>query len=205
MVAAPVFYYSSQLIGRNFSSISKLTVLQYLSHYLGGGLYAFNLHIDSPCSTQHWGQSSLANIYSLLKSWGFVSDSVENFAYHSFERYGNTVTTFGRWYEDWGTAGVICMSALVAFVFAKIYYSKIKYSTASKPHHLAKILYPKMAMALVWAGYDDRVTALLSFSTAIILLLMSIWYWLFSERATSEEATDGLYKGYQCYASKYIK
>lgn len=205
LLAAPAFYYSSQLVGRNFSRISQFSIPEYLARYLGGGLYAFNLHIHNPRITQYWGQSSFANMYTFLQSLNILPDHIENLSYHAFERFGTTVTIFGRWYEDWGTAGVVCMSALVALVFANLYYSKIKYSTDSKPNDWSIILYAKLSMALVWAGYDDRVTAILSFSTIVILILMSIWCWLFLGKGPSGEKFSLNNKGNRQYESKYIK
>lgn len=183
ILTIPLFYYSSQLVGRNFDRIKQYSIFEYIGIYLGGGLYAFDLNIDSPCSTLYWGQSSFAYIYSKLISFGILPDYIEDMTFHKFELYGTTVTIFGRWYEDWGTTGVVIMSAIVGILFSWLYYGFVKYPKRNTKNHLAKILYVKLVMALVWAGYDDRITATLSLNTIIILILMIIeYYFIFKKR-----------------------
>lgn len=172
----PIFYYSSQLVGRNFERISKFSPLEYITRYLGGGMIAFDNIIRTGDRTMYWGQSSFSNIYAKLLSLNIVPSSIENMSYHSFYKYGNTVTIFGRWYEDWGTLGVCCMSILVGGFFSCIYYC-MKKGLGQYPYIMVPI-YCKLILNIIWAGYDDRICQMLSFSYAIIILITIFSFWI---------------------------
>ena len=167
-----LFYFSADLIGR---ADPDRDILEYLATYFCGGLYSFNLHIDNPAYTEVWGQSSFSEIYKYLIKFKFLDASIEDMSYHSFEIYGNTVTIFGRWYEDFGSLGVYIMTAIVAASFSWLYYFKVK--NTAKGNRLADILYAKLVMALILAGYDDRVRDLISVHSFFICLLICIIYY----------------------------
>ncbi len=168
----PVFYYSSSLVGRNFERISKFSPLEYLARYLGGGSVALNTIINRNVTTSSWGQSSFANVYGKLIDLGMISDSIENMSYHSFFEYGNTVTIFGRWYEDWKLSGVLVMSILVGSIFSILYYYTRKRETSC----IMVPLYCKLVINIVWSGYDDRICQMISFSYLLIILLTIVMY-----------------------------
>lgn len=174
LVLIVVFYFMSELIGRRQT---ERGIFEYLAVYFCGGLYAFNLYIENPCRTEFWGQSSFADIYTYLIKMGIVPSSA-SMAYKEFDLYGNTVTIFGRWYEDFGEIGVYVMTILVSLVFSWVFYHTISFRNNKKENHLARILYGKILIALVWAGYDDRVRALLSVTTMLILVLIALTYWI---------------------------
>lgn len=173
-LAMPIFTYTATWAGRRNI---KRKVIEYISKYVCGGLYAFNAHTNEPMRTEYWGQSSFANVYSFLRKFG-LAENVPDIAYHEFDRYGNTVTMFGRWYEDFGSAGVFIMTFLVALFFSIFFYRFIAFSAphSSPSHHLARIMYCKLLLALVWAGYDDRIRPLFAFHTLVVLILISISY-----------------------------
>ena len=171
-LAAVVFTKTAELVGRRSA---ERHVLTYISTYFCGGLYAFNLHVDEPARNTIWGQSSFADIYQMLSKLGIVPDSYVA-SYHSFNLYGNTVTMFGRWYEDFGSAGVYIMTIIVALFFSILFYKYVFPSNKSQGLHLSKIVYCKLVIALVWAGYDDRIRALLSMSNVLIILLIVLMY-----------------------------
>ena len=172
VVAAVVFYYTSTLVGRRKT---QRGILEYLAVYFCGGLYSFNLHVGESVRTVYWGQSSFADIYSVLIKLGIVPSNA-NMAYHEFELYGNTVTMFGRWYEDFGSIGVYIMVIVVSLYFSIFFYKEIIKNGQKKQNHLARIFYCKFVIALVWAGYDDRIRALLSVQTIITLLLVTLLF-----------------------------
>ncbi len=174
-IAVVVFYYTSTLVGRRKT---QRGILEYLAVYVCGGLYSFNLHVNEPARNAYWGQSSFADIYNFLIKLGVVSSEV-NMQYHEFDLYGNTVTMFGRWYEDFGQIGVYIMTILVAFFFSTFFYKKVTpIVNGIKEHHLGRLIYCKFAISLVWAGYDDRIRALLSVQT-VIFVIVTIFLWNF--------------------------
>ena len=183
ILIVPLFYYSSQLVGRNFERIRDFSPLEYITRYLGGGLVALDTIVKKATMTQHWGQSSFANIYAKLVSMGVLSDSIENMSFHDFFQYGNTVTIFGRWYEDWGIWGVIIMSALVGYFYNALYMmmKKVIRKNQAVPS-LYVVLYSKLILGMFWAGYDDRVCQMLSFSYILIIIITIMFYHLMVDK-----------------------
>lgn len=167
-----LFYVTSFAVGRN----TKRSPIEYFAVYLCGGLYSFNLHVGEPARNLYWGQASFSEIYSMLNRIGVVTDDAVS-SYHSFDLYGNTVTMFGRWYEDFGRAGVYIMTILVSVAFSYFFYKKL-YTSVDKGvgSHFARILYCRFIIALVWAGYDDRIRPLFSVSNIVIVILTAIVY-----------------------------
>lgn len=167
------FYYSSSSVGR---PETQRWLLEYIAVYFCGGLYSFNLHIFEPARNAYWGQATFSDIYNTLIKWGLVSEDADAH-YHAFDLYGNTVTLFGRWYEDFGQIGVYIMSFLVSLFFSILFYKKIMVKTDSlKAYHFDRFIYCKCIIALAWAGYDDRVRALLSMDMAVfVVVTMVLW------------------------------
>lgn len=172
------FYYAGVWVGRRES---ERGILEYLAVYFCGGLYSFNLHINEPAKTTFWGQSSFADIYSFLSKLSIVPESAV-MSYREFDRYGNTVTLFGRWYEDFGPVGVYVMTFLVAFVFSVMFYNVLTRSAHTYKNHIGRIIYGKFLIALVWAGYDDRIRALLSMQTVVFIVMAHILFYFLVKR-----------------------
>ena len=177
-IAAVIFTKTAEMVGRRHAD---RTVLKYISTYFCGGLYSFNLHINEPARNGIWGQSSFADIYQFLNKFNIVPDNYVA-SYHSFDLYGNTVTMFGRWYEDFGSVGVYIMSVLSALFFSILFYKYLYPKQKNQQWHLSKIIYCKLIIALVWAGYDDRIRALFSMSNVLMLILMCAIYYNFVGR-----------------------
>lgn len=174
-IAAVIFTKTAVMVGRR--NINR-KVITYMSTYFCGGLYAFNLHIDEPARNTIWGQASFADVYQFLSKLGIVPKSYVA-SYHSFELYGNTVTIFGRWYKDFGTIGVCIMTILVSAIFSILFYRYIYPTDRNQTNHLSKMIYGKLVMALVWAGYDDRIRALFSMANIMYLMFIAITYRVF--------------------------
>lgn len=174
-MAAVIFTQTAEMVGRRHAD---RTVLKYISTYFCGGLYSFNLHINEPARNIIWGQSSFADIYQFLNKFDIVPDSYVA-SYHTFDLYGNTVTMFGRWYEDFGSVGVYTMSIFSALFFSVLFYKYLFPQSGNQKWHLSKIIYCKLIIVLVWAGYDDRIRALFSMSNVLMLIMMCIIYYSF--------------------------
>ena len=174
LLIASIFTILGPLIGRYETTKSSL---QNFVEYFCGGLYAFNLRIDLGASTKIWGQSSFSILYQIPKHFGFMQDFQNEQLFAEFHMYGNTVSIFGRWYLDFGATGVFIMTFLVSLLYSLSFYRKIVHSqNISSEHHLARIYYCQFMTALVWAGYDDRINALLTLQTLVFLILTAILY-----------------------------
>ena len=94
--------------------------LERIAELLAGGIYALNAHIWEPARTIYFGQSSFADVYDKLINFGLLPERAR-MAYHEFDKFGNTLSLFGRWYEDFGILGVIIMSIIVTALFSLAY------------------------------------------------------------------------------------
>ena len=174
IVLALCFTYAGTLVGRVKTQKSGL---QNLAEYACGGLYSFNLHIDEGASTKMFGEATFAYIYAIPQNMGLIPRSDGTLITGEFDMYGNTVTVFGRWYKDFGTAGVFVMTCLVSWFYSWLFYSKIIYSSNRvREHHLARIFYCHFMTGLIWAGYDDRIAALMTTHTITLLILVTVLY-----------------------------
>ena len=171
-----VYYYTMTLAGR---SQSPRKMLEYIGANYSGGLYYLDSVIDRPACTDYFGQFSFNLVYQFLSKIGIVNKN-EYIAVHPNGRYGNTLTLFGRWYEDFGDIGVYLMTFFVALFFCHLYYSKVYKKTSNQ--HIYRIFYCKLLMIMVWAGYDDGVRPYLSVGGVVTLLLLYFFYLLLIEK-----------------------
>lgn len=174
-----IFYYTATMVGRRET---ERGVLEYIAVYFCGGLYSFNLHVYEPARNALWGQSSFSDIYGVLINLGIVSETAD-MRYHDFDLYGNTVTIFGRWYEDFGQLGVYVMTFLVSAFLSIFFYKKIvPEKNVFKVNHISKLIYSKFIISLLWAGYDDRIRPLFSVSTLCFVLGIILLWRIFISR-----------------------
>lgn len=171
-----IFWLTGILVGRTDGRGPMRIVVDYLA----GGIYTLNNYIYNPARTQYWGQSSFADYYDKFANWGWIPDSAR-MSYHAFDKFGNTMTLYGRWYEDFGFLGVIIMSALVAIVFNYVYQYIMALTYDDKRTHLFSILFLMGSISLIWCGYDDRIRALLAPSQLIIFIITSVLFWVLYE------------------------
>ena len=148
--------------------------LQRVTELLAGGIYALNTHIWEPARTTYFGQSSFADVYDKLINFGLLPESAR-MAYHEFDKFGNTLSLFGRWYEDFGILGVIIMSIIVTALFSLAYEYLQRRSNDNIWTHVWTAIFLTELVSLVWAGYDDRIRALLSFSQFVIVGLIGLF------------------------------
>lgn len=148
--------------------------LQRVTELLAGGIYALNTHIWEPARTTYFGQSSFADVYDKLINFGLLPESAR-MAYHEFDKFGNTLSLFGRWYEDFGILGVVIMSIIVTALFSLVYEYLQRRSNDNIWTHVWTAIFLTELVSLVWAGYDDRIRALLSFSQFVIVGLIGLF------------------------------
>ena len=173
LLIASIFTVAGTFVGRAKTYKSNF---QNLTEYICGGLYSFNIHIDEGASTKIFGQFSLSFVYAVFQNMGLMS---REYAMRTgdFDMYGNTVSVFGRWYRDFDAIGVFIITGIVSMLYSLFFYKKIIYSAnRNKEHHLARIFYCQFMTSLIWAGYDDRISALLTVQSIVFIMLTTILY-----------------------------
>lgn len=160
LIIPVMFFYSSELVGRDFTRISTYGIQKYVSIYMSCGINYFNREIIThPFSTEYFGQSSFAGLFKNFIGI-LVPDNVQDMTKHAYSiDYGNTVTIFGRWFEDGGYIMVIFMTILLAGSATYFYNKYLKFGRKSP---IGLILYAKYVGILLWAGYDNRLALSLS-------------------------------------------
>ena len=171
-VLGALYYYTMHLAGRNQTT---RPLLEYVAHNFSGGIYYLNSIVGTNPVNKYFGQNSFTGIYQIITKIGLVSEEAYIHV-HENGRYGNTMTIFGRWYEDFGAIGVYFMTFIVVLIFAYNFNKYIVKFNPYKPHHFARIMYAKFALALVWAGYDDGIRPLITFGNIIVVLLFYLAY-----------------------------
>mgnify|MGYP000010232727 FL=1 len=151
--------------------------LERIAELLAGGIYALNIHIWEPARTTYFGQSSFADVYDKLINFSLLPESAR-MAYHEFDKFGNTLSLFGRWYEDFGILGVIIMSIIVTALFSLAYEYLQRRSNGNIWTHVWTAIFLTELVSLVWAGYDDRIRALLAFSQFVIVGLIGLFIYV---------------------------
>ena len=151
--------------------------LERIAELLAGGIYALNAHIWEPARTIYFGQSSFADVYDKLINFGLLPERAR-MAYHEFDKFGNTLSLFGRWYEDFGILGVIIMSIIVTALFSLAYEYLKRRSNDNIWTHVWTAIFLTELVSLVWAGYDDRIRALLAFSQFVIVGLIGLFIYV---------------------------
>ena len=151
--------------------------LERIAELLAGGIYALNAHILEPARTIYFGQSSFADVYDKLINFGLLPERAR-MAYHEFDKFGNTLSLFGRWYEDFGILGVIIMSIIVTALFSLAYEYLQRRSNDNIWTHVWTAIFLTELVSLVWAGYDDRIRALLAFSQFVIVGLIGLFIYV---------------------------
>lgn len=172
LILAFGFYYSMTFAGRTLHA--GKTVLHYVAEYLCGGLYSFNLHIDEPARSAYFGRTTFGELYLFFAKIKLLDPSL--IIQHNFDKYGNTNTIFGRWYEDFGVIGVFIMVMIVALFFGRLYAKTTYYTTDTSRYHWQNILYAFLVIALVWAAYDDRIKAMITTTMALKVFCMYLIY-----------------------------
>lgn len=176
-IGIPLFYYGGVIGGRNYSQISAF---QSVENYFSYGLIRINLIISklNSVSSENWGQWSFPGVYSLLNKMQLVSTKSFDF-FPFYKNYGNTVTIFGRWYVDFGLAGMVVMS-YISGIFYSYFYCRLKYTSSKKMATHYSCLYIFLYSAIIMASYDDWVRSVITlngiFQIAVLVILEKIIY-----------------------------
>lgn len=169
LIGIPTFYWVGVLQGKKYS---EMTLFEPVENYFSYGL----IHLDHIVRTsvyvpKDFGGWSFPGYYGLLNKMGAGFQDYDNLPFYG--RYGNTLTIFGRWYNDFGILGVIIMAFLVGVFFSWIYYRMI-YSRNLKTFVRFAIAYVFFMDIVLMASYDDWVKSKLSLNGAFQIVFLYI-------------------------------
>lgn len=127
---APAFYFSLGLLGRQ----TNRGFTEYVSGYIGSSIYLLDKYLKAPTSCELWGEESLASMRKILSAIGMGMPSTKyNLEFRTIgANASNVYTFFRRPLHDFGLIGMYVFVILIAFLFAWIYYRRIKYQLRSK-------------------------------------------------------------------------
>ena len=123
VVALPMFYYSSALVGRKAGG----DMMQYLSFYYGCGVPSLEMKIRDGIQAHPAGQNVFYGVYTLLYKIG-ITDQLGGYANDWVDLNGyrsNVLTAWYRYYADFGFAGVGVLSLIYGWLFTWL-YRKVK-------------------------------------------------------------------------------
>lgn len=173
LIGIPLFYFSGALQGKNYEDKS---VFEPAENYFSVGI----IHLDhtitsSTYKSEHFGQWSFSGFYSFLNKTGEKYKNYDILPFYG--RYGNTVTIFGRWYQDFNVIGVIIMAFLTGFIFSKV-YNKMLYANNIRDAFFYSVFFVFLINRIVMACYDDWIREFVSINCIfqIIVLICSIKY-----------------------------
>lgn len=173
-----VFYYSLSLLGRS----TNMNLLTYTSIYLGSSIQLFNLYVQNPAPRYSWGEESLVGIHKILSRLGLVTPSkfsnLEFRALSNAEGASNIYTFFRRPLHDFGVLGMFIFTALVAILFAGIYYGCIKNKKRTFSTDCWTIVYGYLYYWIVASSMLQYSGAYISFGTVTILMCMILLFFI---------------------------
>ena len=114
------------MVGRT----SELSILDYLSHYIGSPIINFNSFLENPIrNTQIFGKETFWGIYDVLgklfKKSEYIYDYTLEFNSINSFGLGNVYTAFRLFYADFGIYGIIILPFIQGAIFS-LFYSTIK-------------------------------------------------------------------------------
>ncbi len=173
IIAVPTFYYSLNLLGRK----TDRTIFAYVSDYLGSSIALFNLYIEDPIPRNIIGEECLYSILKVLNFLGLSRASTSyNLEFRSLKIYDtNVYTFFRRPLHDFGLIGMYIFTAAIAFLFAWIYYKKIKYKNKRSCIYWV-LLYGYLFYWIVCSSIIQYSVNYISAGTVITVAIMFILF-----------------------------
>ena len=176
LLIGAIFSSAGEFVGRGETTKDPFI---YVVEYLCGGLYYFNYRIINRPASLYFGQSTFSYAYNVIFSVLKVPYDFKSKHFVDFELYGNTITVFGRWYEDFGMTGTFIIIFIVSLCYSSLFYYRLIYSNnIRKENHLSRIFYSQFVAGLIWACYDDRIAPIFSVQTIVFLIFTPFFFWL---------------------------
>lgn len=165
-----LFYYSLSFLGRS----TDMDLFAYTSIYLGSSIQLFNLYVQNPRISNSWGEESLVGIHKILSKIGLVEPSkfsnLEFRVLSETDGASNIYTFFRRPLHDFGVLGMFVFTALVAVLFASIYYGMIKNRERSIKTDCWTLVYGYLYYWIVASSMLQYSGAYISFGTVSIIV-----------------------------------
>lgn len=175
LIGMPVFYGSVSWMGRS----TNKNMLRYIGFYVGGSIQLFDLYLKSDVTKPKvFGEETLVGVLRLLNSLGLELD-IRNINLDMIRldalSQGNVYTFFRRPLHDFGFVGMLIFTVFVSWLFAWIYYGKIKWKhTRHTPYWI--MLYGYLFYWIVLMSIDQYSQTIISLTTALQVILMFLWY-----------------------------
>lgn len=185
IVAMPGFYWLLVAMGRGSSGHAGVNMFQHASIYIGSGVALFDQYIKAPVAgPAYFGEESLLGISSLFERLGIISQRATGRFLET--RYltkdgalrSNMYSFFRRPYHDFGWAGMLLFTALIALLFSWIYNRKIKRNTECKTWDYWNLAYGYLFYWLFFAGFEQRSVYYLSLSTVLVICAVLVGFFL---------------------------
>lgn len=178
------FYAVKELVGRE----SDDSILDYVTHYMGGSIPGFDLYIKDPIyDSEIWGKETFYSLNNNLRKLG-VSDIPYYYVHHEFRlsngySIGNIYTALRDYYYDFGMFGMYVLHAAFTIVFS-IFYERIK----AKPNNLGIIIYSMMYYGVVFYSISNYFFAnCISIGFLIRIFTVAMLYKLLIRKKGDEE------------------
>lgn len=156
-IGIPTFYYVGVVQGKRYSEMS---LFEPVENYFSYGLIHLNHTVETGVyEVKDFGGWSFPGLYSALNKFGADYPFYDSVPFYS--RYGNTLTLFGRWYQDFNIIGVAIMSLFVGYFFSFVYYKMI-YAKDKESIIRNSTFYIFFMPTILMASYDDWVKSLLA-------------------------------------------
>ena len=177
-----LFLFSSMrgIVGRT----SDLDAWDYIAKYVGAPIKLLDMYItyDGGNTSMIWGQETFVNVWKFIGHRignSYLADLVMNKEWRSINGFslGNVYTAFREYYADFGTIGVIVLTAIHSFVFNNAYIRicREKHKINAERVDFSILLYAYLAQSLFYFSIDDRFyQAFLSYSTIQTILIMFV-------------------------------
>ena len=178
VIIALVFIVLGGVVGRQTSG----TVFYRLSTYFGGGIPLFNDYlIHGRNISPGFGASTFTTFYSFMSrrfGWDSFSEFTQmEFRYHNGVSWGNVYTALRRYYQDFGTAGVIILVGIFSVFYSRLYVYIRNKSRLAKID-FALLYYGILCRGLFLFFFDDELFNDF-FSPSIVMniieMLICIW------------------------------
>lgn len=185
VMGIPLFYLTLRFMGRGGSGTAGANAWEHASIYLGCSVALFDQFIRSPGGgPAYFGEETFVGIQTALKRLGLSSHVATK---HFLESRpltsdgslkGNTYTFFRRPYHDFGFAGMLVFTALVAFFFAWIYHKKIKNRARSKSSDYWVLAYGYLYYWVFFALFEQKSVYYLSPRAVLLIAAILIGFFL---------------------------
>ncbi len=171
-----LFYYASSIIGRS----TTRSMFDYISTYAGGSIQHFNQYIDSPTTTEHFGEETFPAVYTMFKRIGLTDYSrpVHLEMRQLGVTQGNVYTFFRRPYNDFGYFGMLIFTFILIFFFSNV-YSKFKYKHNSYRNDCVIIFYSYLFYWIVLSSVEQYSIGFVSMGTVLTLIYFRLLYFFF--------------------------